>query len=259
MSAPLVSVITPMRDGGAFIAAAIASVQAQQMAAWEHLVVDDGSVDDGPERVRVAAAEDARIRLLQPGGPRGPAAARNSAIEAARGRYIAFLDCDDLWAPAKLASQIGAMQAEGAAFSWTGYDIADTQGRVIRTQRVPVGGGVGALLDRKLVIGCLTAVYDREMLGRMYMSRDDPPEDFCLWLDVLARCAAEGRPVLGIDRSLAIYRRHAAGRSARKGRAAAAYWRACRHHADLSFPRAARHFLNYAGRSLWVRLRRNRD
>ncbi len=253
---PAVSIVTPLFDGAAFLADHIASVQAQQMGDYEHLIVDNLSTDDGAAIAARAAARDPRIRLLQQRDLRSPAATRNVGIAAARGRFIAFLDCDDMWHPHKLARQITAMQRTGAAFSWTGYDIVDAAGRPLRRQRVPAEAGVRDLLNRRLVIGCLTAVYDRAQLGRLPMPTDAVPEDFCLWADILKICAARDLPVIGLPGALATYRVHAGGASADKRRAARAYWAACRGHLGLSRRHAAWYFSQYVLRSLMVRLRR---
>ncbi|MEY8830990.1 glycosyltransferase family 2 protein [Sedimentitalea sp. XS_ASV28] len=253
---PAVSIVTPLFNGAAFLADHIASVQAQQMTNYEHLIVDNMSDDAGPEIARRAAGRDPRIRFLAQENLPCPAATRNAAIAVARGRYIAFLDCDDLWHPRKLSVQIGAMQRSRAAFSWTAYDIVDAAGHLLRRQRVPARAGFAELLDRRLVIGCLTAVYDRAQLGRLPMPVGVVPEDFCLWADILRTCAARRLPVIGLPETLASYRVHADGASADKRRAAGAYWSACRGHLGLSRPRSAWHFSQYALRSLAVRMNR---
>lgn len=255
---PAVSIVTPLFDGAAFLGDQIASVQAQQMGNYEHLIVDNMSGDDGPEIARRAARDDPRIRILAQENLPCPAATRNVAIAVARGRYIAFLDCDDMWHPRKLATQVAAMQRSGAAFSWTGYEVIDAAGRPLRRQRVPARAGFAELLDRRLVIGCLTAVYDRAQLGRLPMPVGVMPEDFCLWADILRTCAARHLPVIGLPEALASYRVHAGGASADKRRAAGAYWSACRGHLGLSRPRSAWHFSQYALRSLAVRMHRRR-
>ncbi len=250
---PLVSIVTPLHDGAAWLPDCIASVQAQSLGGYEHLIVDNLSADAGPDIARAAARDDARIRPLCFATRASAAGARNAGITAARGRFIAFLDCDDMWYPGKLAAQIGAMQASGAAFSWTGYDVVDAQGRRIRRQTVPERGDLDDLLERRLMIGCLTAVYDRARLGVMCMSEATAIEDFCLWADILTRCTAGELPVIGLPRPLARYRVHDRGASANKLRAARAYWSACRGHLGLSRARAARHFAHYMVRSLAVR------
>ena len=251
---PLVSIVTPLHNGAAYLPDAIASVQAQDLGHYEHLIVDNLSRDTGPEIAKAAAQEDARIRVLSFDEKANAAGARNVGIMAARGRFIAFLDCDDMWAPGKLSVQIGAMQGSGAAFSWTGYDVVDVQGARIRTQTVPERGCLADLLDRRLMIGCLTAIYDREQVGQMHMSDKVGIEDFCLWADIFAQCAARNLPAIGLPVSLAHYRAHKGNASANKLRAAMAYWSACRDHLGLSRLTASRHFIHYAIRSLTARV-----
>src|ERR1039458_10379468 len=100
---PLVSIITPVFNASRWLPETFATVRAQTLTDWEQILVDDGSTDDSLAMVEAAAAEDPRFRSLRTPCNGGPSAARNLAIEAARGRFIAFLDADDLWHPEKLA------------------------------------------------------------------------------------------------------------------------------------------------------------
>ena len=104
----MISIILPMYNRAATLRRCVESVLAQTCADWELIAVDDGSVD---ESVRVVEAfGDARIRLLRHERNRGPSAARNTAIEAAHGEYLALLDSDDEWLPTKLEKQIARLR-----------------------------------------------------------------------------------------------------------------------------------------------------
>jgi glycosyltransferase involved in cell wall biosynthesis len=119
MSAPpAVSVVTPVWNAEGTLGEAVASLRAQTRGDWEMLLVDDGSTDGSRALAERLAAGEPRIRLLGWPDNRGAAAARNAGIRAARGRFIAFLDADDLWWPQKLAVQIGYMEATGAPFTF---------------------------------------------------------------------------------------------------------------------------------------------
>lgn len=108
-----ISVITPFLNAQSYLEEAIASVRAQTFEDWELLLVDDGSSDDSPQIAAAAAAGDPRIRVLAPDPDRrGAAAARNRGMDAARGRYIAFLDADDLYEPTKLAFEFAVLERE---------------------------------------------------------------------------------------------------------------------------------------------------
>lgn len=126
--APLVSVVIPAYDAQPFIAAAVASACAQTHRALEVLVVDDGSRDRTAAIVEALAARDPRVRLLRR-PHRGVAAARNRAIEEARGEYIAPLDADDIWLPAKIERQLRALErapaGTGLVYGWSADLDAD--------------------------------------------------------------------------------------------------------------------------------------
>ena len=109
MSDELVSVVIPVFNGAPFVAKAVASVRAQGHGAVEILVVDDGSTDGTQEALKRLEQSD-EIRWFQRNHG-GPARSRNYGIEAARGQYIALLDCDDEWLPGKLAAQLAIMRA----------------------------------------------------------------------------------------------------------------------------------------------------
>ena len=124
----LVSIIMPTYNCGAFIGETIASVQAQTHSHWELLVVDDCSTDDTAEVVAALAENDPRIHYVRLETNSGAAVARNRAMELAQGRYMAFLDSDDLWHPDKLRRQIDFMTSRGVAMSCTAYAQIDEQG-----------------------------------------------------------------------------------------------------------------------------------
>ena len=103
---PLVSIVTPVYNAARWLPETLASVRAQTLTDWEQILVDDSSTDNSFAIAETAAREDARLRLVCTAHNIGPSAARNLAIEVARGRFIAFLDADDLWLPEKLARSI---------------------------------------------------------------------------------------------------------------------------------------------------------
>lgn len=249
--ADLVSVVMPCRNAGPFLSPAIESVRAQSWPHWELLIVDDRSSDGSLELARRHAAEDARIFVLALERHGGPARARNLGIAHARGRWIAFLDADDLWMPDKLERQLAFMREQGAVFGYTGFWRIDEQGRKLGAA-VPVPERVGYddLLDYN-VVSCITVLYDRRALGTPTMPDLPSHEDLGCWLAVLARIGVAH----GLDLPLAAYRRRSGSRSYGKLRAARLRWRLMRDHERLPLLRCLRHFSVYAVRGLARELR----
>ena len=183
----LVSIITPVYNCKAFLPEAARSVMEQTWGNWEWIIVDDGSVDGSFDLARSLAEQDSRIRTERLESNMGPAAARNRAIDMAKGRFIAFLDCDDLWKPEKLEKQVGFMLEGVIGFSYSYYEVIDEAGAPLdRTVRPPLKLTYRDML-RKNHIGCLTAIYDAAALGKMYMPLIRKRQDYGLWLQILKR------------------------------------------------------------------------
>ncbi len=181
-----VSIVMPAYNAEKFIAEAILSVQAQTYSNWELLIVDDCSTDDTAGIVERFAREDTRIRYYKQPENAGAAKARNKAIEMAQGRYLAFLDSDDLWTPDKLEVQIGYMQRENVSFSCSIYGKIDENGRDLnRIADRPGVRGYWELL--KDCPGNSTVIYDTQGLGKIYVSNIRKRNDYVLWLDVIKK------------------------------------------------------------------------
>jgi teichuronic acid biosynthesis glycosyltransferase TuaG len=246
---PAVSVVTPVWNAAATLAETVASVRAQSFADWEMLLVDDGSTDGSARLMARLAAEEPRIRVFAHATNLGAAAARNRAIREARGRWLAFLDADDLWRPEKLALQVGFMRAQGHPLTFTAYRRITADGRPLGTVRPPASVTRAGLL-RSNVIGCLTAIYDSEFFGKVEMPPLARRQDYGLWLELLRRTShAHALPQV-----LADYRVHPGSLSAGKGGAARDTWRFYREHERLPRLRAGYYFLHYAVRSVAKRL-----
>jgi len=178
------SIITPSHNSTQFISATIQSVLNQSTSDWELIIVDDCSSDNSVEVVQSFVERDSRIKLIQLSENSGAAVARNRAIEAAQGRYIAFLDSDDLWLPDKLETQIQFMEDNDVAFSYAAYEKINEQGKAVGKVGVPERITYNDLL-KVCSIGCLTAVYDTQKLGKIYMPLIRKRQDLGLWLRIL--------------------------------------------------------------------------
>lgn len=247
---PQVSIITPAFNASRFIAETIAAVQHQTIADWEMLIADDCSTDETRDIVARIAENDHRIKLLPLREHAGVAGCRNTALAAAAGRYIAFLDSDDLWLPPKLAAQIAFMEANGAALSYTGFRRISEDGlRVGRLMRVPSRMTYQQLLANT-AIATVTAMVDSEKTGALRM-REAPRDDLILWLSILKR----GFTACGLQQDLARYRVVGGSLSSKRWRAVKGVWSVYRDVEGLDLPRAAWFMANYAGRAYLKRLR----
>jgi teichuronic acid biosynthesis glycosyltransferase TuaG len=241
---PLVSVVIPVHNAAATIRAAIASVQAQTYPNWEILAVEDGSTDDSAALLTTLAAADPRIHVQHLTAQSGPGPARNAGIRAAKGRFIAFLDADDLWHPEKLSRQIGWMLANHHVLACTAY----TRITVATGTETPIGVPsriTRADLMKTNTIACSSAIYDTAHFGLRQMPPLPKRQDFAFWLDLLANADAHG-----LNERLMTYHARPQSVSSAKGQAAAHTWRMYRAHLHLPLPQAAWYFANYALRGL---------
>ena len=246
----LVSIVMPAYAAERFIAAALDSVRAQSMDDWECLVVDDASPDRTAEIAAAAAAADSRFRLLRQPENRGVAAARNAALAAATGRYVAFLDADDLWLPAKLERQVGFMRESGAGMSYTAFRRIDESGaRVGRLIAAPPRMTWQRLL-KNTAIATLTVMLDREKTGPVQMTAARR-DDMILWLTLMQR----GVVALGLNEDLARYRVVRGSLSSRRVRAAGWVWDVYREQAGLGRLRSLWSLGHYAAHAYLKRLR----
>jgi teichuronic acid biosynthesis glycosyltransferase TuaG len=242
---PEVSVITPVRNAAATLGDAVASVLAQTEPRWELLLIDDGSEDGSLALAGRLAAAEPRIRLLGWPDRRGAAAARNAGIRAARGRCIALLDADDRWRPEKLARQLAFMRATGCPFVFAAYARVAADGRRLGVVRPPARVTRADLLKGNAV-GCLTAIWDADALGKAEMPPLARRQDWGLWLELLRR-TPEAR---SLPEVLADYRVGRGSLSADKLAAARATWAVLREREGLPLPVAAWCFAHYLARAL---------
>lgn len=198
----LVSVIMPAYNSERFIAASIYSVQKQTYSNWELLVIDDASKDQTLAIIKDLASSDSRIKLLQNKENLGAGISRNKGIAQAKGKYIAFLDADDLWKPHKLQTQLNFMQENKVLVCFSSYEQIDENGRERReiVQALPV------LTYQKLLksnyIGNLTGIYNAFEIGKIYGPEIRKRQDWGLWLAAVKKAGL----AKSIKEPLAIYR-----------------------------------------------------
>lgn len=199
---PQVSIITPTYNCAEFIVQTIESVLAQSYADWEMIISDDCSTDNTLEVIKPYLESDARIKYICNDKNSGAAITRNNALRLAQGRWIAFLDSDDLWHPEKLEKQIAFMEQNGYAFSYTDYTLIDEQSHslgqmVIGPNRITKLG-----MYAYCWLGCLTVMYDSTVVGLVQIADIKKNNDYAMWLKVVKKAECYRLP-----QSLAQYRK----------------------------------------------------
>ena len=164
----LISIIVPVYNVEKYIEETISCVTAQTCKDWELLLVEDCGTDGTLEVIKrcMDNSGDARIRLIRQTTNQGAARARNRGLQEARGRYIAYLDADDLWVPEKLERELAFMKEKDAAFVFTGYEFADEQGRGTgKVVHVPHTLSYRQALSNTTIF-TTTVMFDTEKIGR---------------------------------------------------------------------------------------------
>lgn len=201
----LVSIIMPSYNTANYIEASIESVRHQTYENWELIIVDDCSTDNTDEIVKPLLS-DARIRYLKNEKNSGAAISRNRALREAKGKWIAFLDSDDLWLPEKLEKQVAFMEQNGYHFSYTNYEEIDMAGektgvRVTGPKKITKTGMFNYCWP-----GCLTVMYDAETVGLIQIADIKKNNDYAMWLKVCRKADC-----YLLDECLAQYRKGRAG------------------------------------------------
>ena len=181
-----VSIIMPSYNSEKYIGEAIESVINQVFKDWELLIADDGSEDATLEIALDFQKIDKRIKVLLNKNNKGAPGARNTCLELATGRYIAFLDSDDIWLPNKLSLQLDFMIHQSIAFSFSYHDVISETGDLVASYQAPKKVNSFSMKFSNF-IPCLTAIYDTRALGKVEQPYIEKRNDFALWLKILNR------------------------------------------------------------------------
>lgn len=249
----LVSIIVPVYNAEKFIRETMDSVMAQTYSDWELLLVEDCSSDGSADTIEKYIAEKAesRIRLIRQPSNQGAARARNRGVLEASGRYVAYLDADDLWAPEKLEHELSFMEEKGAAFAFTGYEFADEHGVGLgKVVRVPETLEYRQALSNTTIF-TTTVMFDTCKISKELLEMPViKSEDTALWWKVLRA----GYTAYGLDENLAKYRRAGRTLSSNKLEALRRIWNLYRRAEGMSVADSAGHFCLWAVRAVRRRL-----
>lgn len=201
MNNELVSIITPSYNCSKFIGSCIESVQKQTYTNWEMLITDDCSKDNTVEVISQYSEKDKRVKCYVLKENSGAAVARNNSITEAKGRYIAFLDSDDMWTPDKLEKQLEFMRKKDCALSYTSILLCNEGGEITGIEVAPHTHTFHqSWCDNKC--GTSTAIYDTKKIGKVLMPLIRKRQDWGLFMSILRTC----KVAYGMKEPLAYYR-----------------------------------------------------
>lgn len=200
----LVSIITPTWNSARFICETIQSVQSQTYQNWEMIISDDCSTDNTREVIEPYLKEDSRIKYICNPKNSGAAITRNNALKVAQGKWIAFLDSDDLWLPEKLEKQVTFMVEKGYAFSYHEYTEMTEEGKDLGVYVSGIQKVTKFNMYACCWPGCLAVMYDREAIGLIQINDVKKNNDTAMWLKVVQKA-----PCYLLKENLARYRRRA--------------------------------------------------
>lgn len=253
MEQELVSIIVPVYNVEKYIEETMECVRKQTYPHWELLLVEDGSGDNTISVIEeyIKRTGEERIRLICQPSNMGAAKARNRGLAEAKGRYIAYLDADDLWVPQKLEHELDFMTQKDAAFAFTGYEFADEKGRGLGTVvRVPATLTYKEALKNTTIFTTTvmfdTAKIDKDLLEMPIIKS----EDTALWWKVLRN----GYIAYGLDENLVKYRRVGKSLSSNKLEALRRIWNLYRKAEGMSVISSAWNFCFWAVRAVKRRI-----
>lgn len=248
-----VSIVVPVYNAAAYILQTIQNVKQQTYTDWELILVEDRSSDDSRKILEDVQKSncDSRIRFLLKEQNEGAARARNDGIAIAAGRYLAFLDADDVWKKDKLQREVEFIQKKEAGFVFTSYEFGDEEaeptGKIVHA---PATLTYQKALSRT-VIFTSTVLFDLEKIDKQQIKMPlVPSEDTATWWQILR----SGITAYGMDETLVIYRRPKKSLSSNKGQAVKRIWFLYRKVEKLSFIKSSSCFFLWALRATLRRI-----
>lgn len=247
-----VTIVTPSWNSGKYIKETIVSVQAQTYQNWEMIIVDDCSTDNTVDIVKEISEKDPRVRILVQDINGGAAKARNRSMQAGTGRFVAYLDADDIWKPEKLEKQVFFMKSKNCGFTCTSYEVIDDNGKPKKKyiHMLPKVDYKEFLTNNLLqTVGIMV---DTQKIDKKYLIMPDirRRQDAATWLQILRA----GHECYGLDEILAEYRRTENSLSSNKLKAVKGIWSLYRDIEHLSFLFSCYCFARYAFLAIWKRV-----
>lgn len=249
----MISIVVPVYNADAYIKQTMEMVRRQTYTDWELILVDDCSTDRSREVIEaeLAARPDERIRLIKKEHNEGAARARNTGVDQAAGRYIAYLDADDVWKADKLEKELEFLKRRDAGFVFTAYEFGDEQaagtGKIVH---VPETLNYRQALSRTIIF-TTTVLFDTQKIPKSLIRMPDvKSEDTATWWRILRN----GHTAYGMDTVTAIYRRPAHSLSSNKVEAMRRIWNLYRKQEKLGVIKSCYYFCFWALRATLRRI-----
>ena len=250
MNEPLVSIITPVYNAERVLSDTIKSVQNQTYKNWEILLIDDCSKDNSAQIIKEFQKYDNRIKYIKLKKNSGASVSRNEGIRNAKGRFIAFVDSDDIWKPKKLEIQIKYMLKENLGFTFTSYRYMKENGELTnKIAKAPSKINYNGLL-KNTIIGCSTVVIDREIVDYFEMPLVRRGQDTATWLQILRK----EKYAYGIEQDLVNYRLVGESLSSNKIKALKRTWNTYRNVEKLGLLKSSYVFCFYVFNAIKKRI-----
>ena len=247
-----VTVVTPVWNSEKYIEKTIRSVQDQTYTNWEMIIVDDCSTDCTVEIIEKIARSDNRIKVLQQSVNSGAAKARNRSVLEGQGRFIAYLDADDIWKPEKLEKQVKFMKDNELGFSCASYEVIDDEGNSLNkyVHMLPKVDYIGFLTNN--LLQTVNIMVDTNIINKKYLMMPDirRRQDAATWLQILKA----GFECYGLDEILGEYRRTKASLSSNKVKAVRGVWNLYRNIEKLPLLFSGYCFIRYVLLAIWKRV-----
>lgn len=246
---PLITIITPLYNASSYIEATYKSVVSQTIADFEWIIVNDCSTDNSLELLTDFSKNDNRIKVITQEKNQGPIAARNRAMDEAKGRYIAFIDADDIWLPAKLELQINSMNESGSVLSYTAFKKINKDGSLKNNKliKVPEKLSFKQLLQSNSIVAS-SAVYDTDITGSIRQNINAPlgKDDMDFFLNILKK---NGKAI-GVNKELVHLRVFRESITGNKMKSATNHWYFYRTYLKLSLMESLWNFIVYSIKGL---------
>lgn len=246
----LISIITPTYNSGIYIKKTIQSVINQTYSNWELIIIDDCSVDNTLEIVKLFSNNDSRIKLLKLEVNSGAAIARNRGLEIAKGRFVAFCDCDDIWFENKLEYQINFMLEKSLPISFTSYQLINENGESLNKVINAIDRITYLEYLKNTIIGMSTSMIDTSLVKEFRFENIRTRQDTMLWITLLKR----GHVAYGIKEVLVKYTVRSNSISANKFKAASKVWDLYYNMEKMGLFKSSYYFIFYVFNAIKKRL-----